>query len=95
MSNICDSYVVELPVNDSAAMESFSKTYSKVMDEHALYLKEEGERLGVSFGVASDIVYLRARSRWTQEKEDYLIQMAKRGTPIANIMEWNGEGMDV
>lgn len=84
-------YVVEIPVNDSVAMESFSKTYAKVMDEHVLYVKAEGERLGVSFGVASDIVSFRARTWWTQEKEDFLIQSAKNGNVIKYSVEWNDE----
>lgn len=51
------------------------------------YTKDEANKLGVSFGCALDIIYLRSRSRWTQEKENYLIYCDKNNIPSPNIME--------
>lgn len=45
------------------------------------------EELNVSPGCAIDILYLRTRSRWTQELEDELIRLHKEGNP-PNIMEF-------
>lgn len=41
---------------------------------------------GISEHDAMLIVYLRTRSRWTQENEDRFILMARQGIPLPNIL---------
>ncbi len=43
--------------------------------------------LNCSLSCAADILYLRTRSRWTQELEDELVAAHKRGEEI-NIFEF-------
>lgn len=45
------------------------------------------KKLGVSVECASDVIYLRSRSRWTQELEDKLIQAHKNGESV-NVFEF-------
>lgn len=54
------------------------------------HIETVAQELGIDYGAADDIVYLRQRSRWTQEKEDKLIAMAKAGDYNVIIHEWNG-----
>jgi|SanBayMetagenome_1026888.scaffolds.fasta_scaffold55503_3 hypothetical protein len=49
--------------------------------------KNISEQLGVSESCGIDILYLRGRSRWTQELEDRLIELYKQGSP-PNICEF-------
>lgn len=48
---------------------------------------EVARELRISDGAASDVVYLRTRSRWTPELETQLIADHRSGK-IINIMEW-------
>ncbi len=82
-----DSFSVEIPVNDSEEMVAFNKILEEYQDECAKYIEELSRKLGISFDAAGDIWYLRGRSRWTQEKEDYLILLAKNGKPLPNMCE--------
>jgi hypothetical protein len=53
--------------------------------------KELVESIGVSRETADAILYLRGRSRWTQEKEDELISRDKAGNPISINVILRGE----
>lgn len=44
-------------------------------------IKSLSKELNVSEGCANDVFYLRSRSRWTQELEDQLIELHRKGTP--------------
>lgn len=82
------------PDLDPFVMETGPEGFTLVEEEALLewqeqttkYIEEEADRLHLTLGEMSDIYYLRTRSRWTQEKEDYLIQLAKEGKPFPNIM---------
>ncbi len=57
-------------------------------------IKEIGalaQQLGISDGIASDIIYLRSRRRWTQALEDQIIAAAKAGKPIDSNDIMTGE----
>ncbi len=63
----------------------------EVMDEMNNHLMKEIDRVSVELNIdtkaASDVVYLRTRSRWTQELENRLIAEHKNGRPV-NVMEF-------
>jgi hypothetical protein len=80
-------FSVEVPLDDQEAMKRFDDAMAEMQDEHWKYVENTAKELGVSDGAASDICYLRTRSRWTQEKEDYLVRLAKAGQPLPNIFE--------
>ncbi len=86
-----EAFCVEIPVNDPAAMNEFNKAMDELQEAQYEYIKAEAVELGVSEHCASDIVYLRSRSRWTQEAEDELIRMDKAGEALPNIFEWPSE----
>jgi len=51
------------------------------------YLKSLAEELQCSYACATDVWYLRQRSRWTQELEKELIRLYNEGTP-PNVLEF-------
>lgn len=82
------SFCVEMPdPNDAAAMEEFQKLMDMVNEETDKEIDSVMEKYGVDFETANAVVYLRSRSRWTQEKENELLEW-KKTEPFPNIMEW-------
>lgn len=61
--------------------------FIQALNESQEYMIAEEDRIKEEFGVsentASAILYLRSRSRWTQEKEDELIDRDLAGMPIS------------
>lgn len=51
-------------------------------DAMSKYIADVAKELGVSDDTASAIVYLRSRSRYTEYKEDLLIERDRAGDPI-------------
>ena len=82
-----ETFAVEIPVNDPEAMDEFQKAMNAYWDEMNNLITEEADKLGIPYGAMSDIFYLRTRSRWTQEKEDYLIKLTREGKDFPNMME--------
>jgi SOS response regulatory protein OraA/RecX len=62
--------------------------FDAMQDAFVAETKETAEELEVDDAFASAIVYLRSRSRWTQELEDKLIQMCKNGESVPNMCDW-------
>lgn len=83
MKNYC--IVINNPTKED--FNNLSDVMNVLQEETNKHTTEESIKLGVSFGCATDIIYLRTRSRWTQEKEDYLIFCDKNNTPSPSIME--------
>jgi hypothetical protein len=79
------AFIVEISVNNPEALDRFQEAMNVHQDEMDKMITAESDKLGVSFSDMSDIWYLRSRSRWTQEKEDYLIKLAKEGKKLPNI----------
>lgn len=67
-------------------MEKVSDFMNEVQDGYAREITRISKELGIPEGSAGDIWYLRTRSRWTQEKEDQLIKLAKEGKPLPNVL---------
>jgi len=69
---------------------------SKVEDPFDEIIGDLAKELGVSKECASNVRYLRSRSRWTQELEDELIRLHKEGNP-PNMNEFgcdNGSALE-
>ena len=81
-----ESFSIEIPINEEEAMDEFQKVMDDYHDETNRLIEEEANKLGISFFDMADIWYLRSRSRWTQEKEDYLIKLAKEGKELPNVL---------
>lgn len=80
------SFSVEIPVNDEEKMKEFNEMMDTMHDEQMAYIKTEAEKLGINDSDMSLIFYLRTRSRWTQAKEDHLIQLSKDGKELPNVL---------
>lgn len=83
-----ETFCVTFPdPNDTKKMDDFQKMMDAVNDAHIAAIRQLAVELSVSEGAAANISYLRSRSRWTQEKEDYLIWLAQNEQPAPNIMD--------
>lgn len=80
-----DTFSVEIPLNDEKDMKDFNEAMDllyTIMDDFTSKIVKE---LNVSKNGADNILYLRSRSRWTQEKEDYLIWLDQNGKDLPNF----------
>lgn len=88
-----EAYSVEIPT-EKIQDPDFWKEFQKIMDEEARLMNEHidsvARELGISVGCANDVVYLRGRSRWTQEMEDKLILWDKTNTRPENFNIMDG-----
>ena len=91
MNSEYETFSIEIPVNEPEKMKAFQELMNNQACEMNQHIREVAEKLGVSEGVAQDIVYLRTRSRWSQEKENHLLALAKAGQPLPNIMDYGHE----
>lgn len=82
-----DVFSIEIPVNDTEKMAEFNEMMAKVQDETVKYIANLAVELCVSEACASDVYYLRTRSRHTPELEKELIDQYKQGVPV-NVMEF-------
>lgn len=76
------NFVVRMPVENKEEMDEFQQVmnaYHDVLNRHHADIAEE---LGISDHDAMQIVYLRSRSRWSQELEDRLIKAYKAGHSV-------------
>jgi hypothetical protein len=78
---------IEVPINDENGMKEFQNFMDAVMDCHNKEILEMSSKFNISEGCANDIFYLRTRSRWTQEKENYLIWLDQNNKKSPNIMD--------
>lgn len=79
-------YIVNEKVIDSH--DEFLKACEEMQKAQATYELTIQKELNVSARCASDISYLRSRSRWTQELEDTLVKMDREGKHPENIFEF-------
>lgn len=87
MTNNQQTYVMNLSNMTDAQWDEFQKVMDTLHDEQTQYINTLADEMKVSVDCAGDIVYLRSRSRWTQELENQLIQLYKEGK-APNIFEF-------
>jgi hypothetical protein len=84
--NVMVASLNEADVQNPQTMEAFTEVmdmWQDAMDNERNSLVKE---LGVSTQCAGYVQYLRTRSRWTQEKEDQLIELDKKGQELPNVL---------
>lgn len=83
-----ESFSIAFPdPNDTEKMNDFQKIMDQATDAWNAEIRKVADEHKVSDGAAANILYLRTRSRWTQEKEDYLIWLAQNDQDSPNIMD--------
>jgi hypothetical protein len=65
--------------------DKFNALMYKVQDGYQEEIDNIQEEHQISSACAAAVWYLRSRSRWTEEKEQQLINMDRRGEPIPNV----------
>jgi len=63
----------------------FNDYINRLQDCYDEELEIMARELNISTQDASAILYLRSRSRWTQEKEDYLLKLAREHKKLPNV----------
>ncbi len=81
-----ETFCVDIPAGSTKDMAEFQAAMDMLQDEKIAEENRESKRLGISKDAASTIMYLRTRSRWTQEKENHLIQLDKQGETLPNVL---------
>lgn len=88
MSNNTEAFCIETPAEMSQEQrDQLNKTMDRIHKEMLKEVNSLAQEKSISLDTASDILYLRSRSRWSQEKEDYLIALDKAGLKTPNIMD--------
>lgn len=75
------TFCIEIPVNDTEKMIEFQDVMDSVQNATVDYIRQLAKELDVTEACATDIYYLRTRSRHTEELEQKLIQMYRDGNP--------------
>lgn len=82
--------VIEISFDGSLNKEQL-EIIQKIMDKSAEYWNNEVlkvmEEYNLSYKGASDVLYLRSRSRWSKENEENLIKIYQSGDSV-NIFDW-------
>jgi CII-binding regulator of phage lambda lysogenization HflD len=79
--------VLTLKDNEKEFQEAIEQLNSAMMEYEDKIQKE----YNCSEQAASDIAYLRTRSRWSQELEDLIVKLDKEGKHPPVLAGWNGE----
>ena len=81
------TYTIKLDNVSDDAVKSVQGLLDAAADHHIKEIEKVAAEYGIQTGAAADVVYLRTRSRWTEELERKLIDIYKAGGSV-NIMEW-------
>ncbi len=79
-----------MDLEDEPTMQKFQKVMDEVNESFVRGVQALAEELNCSDSCALDVMYLRSRSRHTQELEDELIKLHLLGNP-PNIMEFDSK----
>lgn len=79
------TFTIDLTNCDFDKVQEFMNEAQNALNQEAEKISKE---LEVSESCGMDILYLRGRSRWTQQLEDKLIQLYKEGNP-PNMCEFS------
>lgn len=72
-------FQVEIPFTDPVKMEQFQETMQEIHNSTVTYIKDLATQLDISEDLASDIWYLRTRTRWSESLEARILKAAKAG----------------
>ena len=85
--NDLKTFSVEIPLNDEFAMKKFQNAMDSLADKTTAYINNLAKDLNISISCASDVWYLRTRSRWSEENEQELIRLHSINQ-APNIFDW-------
>lgn len=86
-----NSFYVDMTNATQEDLDRYNRLMEKVHDETNKYIKEKiAEKLKIPSGLATQIYYLRTRSRWSQDLEDRII-LAHRTTGTTDFRILAGE----
>jgi hypothetical protein len=74
-------FINSIEVNET----DFNDYIHELQDVYERELEVMAFELNISTQDAALILYLRSRSRWTQEKEDYLLKLAREHKKLPNV----------
>ena len=83
--------ITQEDIDDPGTRQVIENLFEKQQREWNRQTDELAVTYDISFLWADCIVYLRTRSRWTQELEDRLLAMAQNGEIPPNMFEWPPE----
>lgn len=82
------AYCIEIPnPEDKEAWGKFQLLMEDIQNQHEVAIIELAKEMQVSHECASDILYLRSRTRHTPQLEEELINLHRAGSP-PNIFEF-------
>lgn len=90
-AEVCGNVMVVSVDDNQEDLEALNKLMDAAQDCWAREIEDIARKFNVSDEVAGDIWYLRARSRWTPELEQRLIDADHAGSPIDSVKVCNGE----
>lgn len=83
-----ENFFVTFPGNPSQEQwDAINETMKAANKEICSYIEDLSDELKCSLECATDVYYLRTRSRWTPELEEKLILLHRQENP-PNIMEF-------
>jgi len=85
------SFSCEIPLEDEKKMQEFQEMMDQLTQETVIYERKLAEELGVPVAQVGNIVYLRTRSRWSQELEDRLVKAYKSGATDISVLSGEEE----
>jgi len=89
------SFCVELsPEMNEKQQNEFQEFMNDLHDALAEHVEEVAKGLEISTENAGQIIYLRGRSRWTQELEDRIVVAMKAGHSIICTMGEEGKQLE-
>lgn len=86
--NVVVTSLTQEDLQDKKTMQALQEMMDAQAEAYNQEVLKISDELGVDDLWALDILYLRTRSRWTQELENKLVQMAKDGEQHPNMCDW-------
>jgi hypothetical protein len=70
-------FSVEVPVDNPEQMKAFHEMMDAIQEAAILECQSLAKQKKITEGAASDILYLRTRSRWNKQLEDRMMRCAQ------------------
>jgi hypothetical protein len=84
-----ETFVIDLTqIQEQGKIDEFQEIMDSLHDSYINECQQLSKQNSISSVCASNILYLRSRSRWTQELENELIRMDKEDNIQPNMGDW-------
>jgi hypothetical protein len=88
------AFGIQVPVGNPEKMEEFQELMDKINDKIVIYVQNLAKELNIPESLAAGLYYLRSRSRWSQEKENKIIDLHRK-TGVTEFRILSGEEDEV